>query len=301
MKVCVFFQSVNETKLQTPLKYMSEVILKDKDEYLVSNITSTKFKPCDLAIFFGSWKNRDQFHHNLKRKIVKLVKNFIVFETPVLGRGVVTKSLNDEWYRIGINGFLNNSGNFNNKNCDDKRLNIIKPKLKINVRPWRSKKNKGPIILVLQLPGDASMCNVDVNKWALFCTQKIRSVTKRPIVIRKPQLERKFELDECLRYENVLIQNGTYENKLDTLINSWATVTFSSVMGVESIIAGCPTIAMHPASFAYEISSNNLEEVENPKMLDRSQWLNNLTYTTWSLDEIKKGLPWEHLKRSIKF
>ena len=301
MKVCVFFKSAQQKKLELPLKYMSNSISSSENSIKVCNIYGLDYVSCDLAIFFGSWKNRDRPHHNLKRKIVSSVENFIVIETPIIGRGKVTNSLNDEWFRIGINGFLNHTGNFNNKDCKNKRWQEIKKKFKLDLKPWRDNSNKGPIVLVLQLPGDASMCNIDVNKWALFCVKTIRSLTSRQILIRKPQLERNFQLSECLKYSDVSIQSGTYENKIQTFESAWVTVTFSSVMGVESIINGCPTIAMHPASFAFEISSNSLDEIEKPKMPDRSQWLNNLSYTTWSLNEIKKGLPWKHLKNQLKY
>ena len=140
------------------------------------------------------------------------------------------------------------------------------------------------------------MLNVDVSSWANFCVEKIRTITNRKIILREPQIKRTYNLKYALSFKDVFVQKGTYENKSDTLNEAWCTVTFSSGMGVESIISGCPTIAMHPSSFAFEISRSDLLNIENPKMMNRNQWLYNLAYTTWSLDEIRLGKPWMHLK-----
>ena len=68
-------------------------------------------------------------------------------------------------------------------------------------------------------------------------------------------------------------------------------------MGVEALIEGTPVIAHHQASFVYDITPNKIEDIENIKLPDRKQWINNMAYTTWSLEEIGKGLPWKHLTK----
>ena len=45
-------------------------------------------KEPDAYVIFGSWKNRDQPHHNAKRAVVASGKPFIVIETPIFGRKV---------------------------------------------------------------------------------------------------------------------------------------------------------------------------------------------------------------------
>jgi hypothetical protein len=57
---------------------------------------------------------------------------------------------------------------------------------------------------------------------------------------------------------------------------------------------GIPTIC-HPASFAADISSTSLEEIENPRRVDRQQWFNNLAYSQFTHDEIESGLAQEIL------
>jgi hypothetical protein len=48
---------------------------------------------------------------------------------------------------------------------------------------------------------------------------------------------------------------------------------------------------------AWDCSNKDLKDIENPKLFDRSQWLNNLGYCQWREDEIARGDPWEHLRK----
>jgi len=76
----------------------------------------------DVAVIFGSWKDRPSTWHKCKNKIVSSGKPFVVIETPLIGRGPVTDILQDSWYRIGVNGFLADTGRFYRQN---KNLSLI--------------------------------------------------------------------------------------------------------------------------------------------------------------------------------
>ena len=71
-------------------------------------------------------------------------------------------------------------------------------------------------------------------------------------------------------------------------------VTCISLSALEAQLMGIPTIC-HPASFAADISSTSLEEIENPRRVDRQQWFNNLAYSQFTHDEIESGLAQEIL------
>ena len=71
-------------------------------------------------------------------------------------------------------------------------------------------------------------------------------------------------------------------------------VTSISLCAMEAQILGIPTIC-HPDSFAADISSTRLEEIENPKRVDIQQWLNNLAYSQFTQNEIASGLAYEIL------
>ena len=108
-------------------------------------------------------------HHNLKRKLLVLLK-ILSIEITIIGRGKVTNSLNDEWFRIGINGFLNHTGNFNNKDCKNERWQEIKKKFELDLK-------LGEIIQIKTNCFSSSIARCfDVqhrpNKWALFVLEQ---------------------------------------------------------------------------------------------------------------------------------
>jgi len=71
-------------------------------------------------------------------------------------------------------------------------------------------------------------------------------------------------------------------------------VTSISLCAVEAQLLGIPTIC-HKDSFAKDISSINLEEIENPKRVDNTQWFYNLAYSQFTHSEIESGLAQEIL------
>lgn len=71
-------------------------------------------------------------------------------------------------------------------------------------------------------------------------------------------------------------------------------VTCISLAAVEAQLLGIPTIC-HPHSFAADISSTKLEEIENPRRVDTQQWFNNLAYSQFTHREIESGLAYEIL------
>jgi hypothetical protein len=75
-------------------------------------------------------------------------------------------------------------------------------------------------------------------------------------------------------------------------------VTYSSGSGIDSILKGIPTLSMDPGSFAWDISSRYPNEIETLKLANDNQvkqWLNNLAYSQWTVEEMEEGQPWRHL------
>ena len=71
--------------------------------------------------------------------------------------------------------------------------------------------------------------------------------------------------------------------------NTHCVVTSISLCAIEAQLLGIPTIC-HKDSFAKDISSIKLEEIENPKRVDRMQWFYNLAYSQFTHKEIETGL-----------
>ena len=122
-----------------------------------------------------------------------------------------------------------------------------------------------------------------VDMWVKAITHGLRKYTNRPIEVRyKPR--GKGTSGPAV----ALIPFA--EQAQDT----HCVVTSISLCAIEAQLLGIPTIC-HPDSFAADISSTKLEDIETPFKTDISQWLYNLAYSQFTHDEIESGLAYEIL------
>lgn len=258
------------------------------------------YTPCDVGVILGSWKPRDKNHHNVRNDIVENAPNFVVIETPLLGRVVHQPN---QQHRIGINGFLNQSGVFNYGNHNDRRIK----KLGITWTGWKHNPD-GHVLLMLQLPGDASLRGINLYDWTRYAIKKIRSVTDRAIVIRTHPGHSIKESDEFHNLvssislsnsnSNIRFSLGRHNHFADDIKGAFCTVAYSSGSSIDSVLHGIPALAADPGNFAWDISTHYLEEIENIKLAtdqEVNQWLNNLSYSQWSPEEMHNGTAWRHL------
>lgn len=257
-----------------------------------------EYSSCDVAVMMGSWKGRDNNHHIARSSIAKLAPCFIVVETPLLGRVMFQKN---KQFRVGVNGFLNKAGMFNSRSRPPDRLEA----LGIEWSEWKNNPD-GHITVMLQLPGDASLRGISIYDWGYHVINKLRNYTDRKIILRSHPGHNvkdtdefyKFVTDVLIHYTDVEVHIGR-ETVLDkSLEDCYCTVTYSSGAGIDSILKGIPTIATDPGNFAWDVSSNYLSEVEDLKLNDAetiNQWLSNLAYHQWSIDEMEDGTVWKHL------
>ena len=299
MKVGVFLRSANHPRFEQALNFFKEGVEASGDKAVLYD--THEFEPCDVAIFFGSWKSGDIPHHNLKREIVAEAQNFIVLETPLLGRQKVRQVMQDDWFRVGLNGFLADTGTFHrdaqygperwDKISEHLGLVLFEP----NQRP------EGPIIVALQLPGDASLRGTKIEDWCVQTCRDLRAVTERPVVVRLPQIERTWDpiLNSLTDLTAVSFQRGSFENLIPTLRNAYCTVTYTSGLAIDSLLNGCPTITMNAGNFGYAISPRSPEAVPEITCPDREHWVWNLSHCQWHLSELREGSPWRQLRNLL--
>jgi len=262
----------------------------------------------DYHVFWGSWKPRSDTHHMVKNEVVRFCKRenvkFICIETPLFGRKKVETVMTDVYNRIGVNGFLADTGNFNNQNSPSDRWEKMRKDLDIEVKPWRT--DGGRITIALQLPGDASLRGANISKWAYETARDAKEILTtlgidKRIVIRTPQLQREFDQSyiDGIAQLGCEFEIGTKENLLESFENCWVAFTYSSGYGVDAVINGVPVIACDPGSFVYNISSNSVDALLDPKMVTeekRMQWLYDLSYAQWHQRDLKNGKVWQHLR-----
>jgi hypothetical protein len=239
---------------------------------------------CDVAVIWSVlWNGRMTGNKSVWEHYRNTGRNVIVLEVGGIRRGTT--------WKVGLNGI--NRGSYHSSRGND---SIRHSSLELKLKPWRT---NGEFILLcgqhdksLQWKNMPSMSN-----WIIQTVDTIRQYTNRPIIFR-PHPRCKLDhiersLKNVYRQEPVMLANtyDSYDLKFD---NIWATVSWSSNPGPQSIIEGVPAF-VGPNSLAYDVANTDFKNIENPLMPDRQQWLNDYAWTEFTLEEIATGIPLELL------
>jgi len=278
----------------------------DVPEHTLEYEYGEAYRSCDLAVIFGSWKPREKGSHQTRTSVAHNAQKFLVIETPLLGRR--TDNENQYW-RIGINGYLNRDALWPQltPTAADQRLDD----LGIFWDGWKNR-TQGHIVVALQLPGDASLRGQDINEWAFDAVKRIRAVCDRRIVVRCHPLvsDRAFADHNELAgkilmagIDHIRFSDGAEVPWTDDIKDAYCTVTYSSGMAIDSVLAGIPTVACDEGNFAWGISSNQIEDISDIRRATRDQikqWLRFLAGCQWNLKEMQDGTAWRHLLAVLK-
>jgi len=214
----------------------------------------------------------------------KVWDNFRLHKKPVIVLEVGSLFRQHTW-RMGING-INKEAYFGPSGNSDYRAN----KLMIKSKPWRINKD-GHILICTQSYISEQWKNYPpIEEWLDSVITHIRNQTDRKIVIRPhPRFPVRLKGD----YSDVYFQppqhvkNDVWDLELD---NVYAVVNATSSPGVQSVLEGVPAF-VGEESMASPVANAIYGSYESPSMPDRTQWINDLAYSEWTLDEIKTGMP----------
>lgn len=224
-------------------------------------------RPCDVAVIWG-WK---------QPKVIEAGRNILVMERGHVGDRMTYSSM-------GWNG-LAGRGTYP-KAPDGERWNRLWGDL---MQPWRPQPHHGRALLIGQVPGDAALYGLDLDQWAAQTAAKLQAlgwqVTYRPhpLAVR----------GNCVRVPPLCDRSSA--TLAEDLAAHDVCVTFSSTTGVESVLAGVPTVTLDRGSMAWPVAHQSLNAVGAP-LYARTEWAHDLAWTQWSMDEIASGDAWDHLK-----
>lgn len=240
-----------------------------------------KYEPSEIAVVFGvhkskirqSWQRGKIFRQQREKNL-----DVIVLETGYINRG----DEETHHYAAGFNG-LNGRADFKAKNMGPERFEM----LGVQMKPY-SRGEK--VILCGQVPWDASVDHHDHKAWLVEMASKLKIMTKRPIVFRPHPLAK-----EALPP----IKGCEYSTRplKEELPNAHCVMAFNSNSLVEAVIEGKPVFAFDEGSMAWDVANKDLGDLEEPKCHQRQQWLRDLAYKQWTMEEMKQGLAWRHLTR----
>lgn len=240
------------------------------------------YEPSDLAVIMGVYKRFIPASYARGHVIAQQKKNgfdCLILETGYINRGDGPTN----HYALGWNG-LNGRAEFHNKNSPPRRA----ASLGVTLKPWR---DGDYVLLVGQVPWDASVDFTDHRRWLEEAAHNIRALTGREIVFR-PHPKADLPPIEGCRYSK-----GPLEQDL---LNAHCVVTFNSNTGVDAVLNGVPVFAFDKGSMVYPVANKSWLKLESPLKPDRQQWLNDLCYAQWTPDEMRSGEAWAHIYPKIE-
>lgn len=151
--------------------------------------------------------------------------------------------------------------------------------LHLKIKPWR---NGSEILLCPQSDTFFRLNGSTQAAWVKSTTEKIRQYSDRPIRVHHKIAGDKTET--------------IFRNQLG---NAWAVVVHSSIAGVQAVLEGIPCFVTDETSTPASFGTTDFSKLESPvKPENREQMAWVLADNQWTLDEIKRGAAWEHLKGS---
>jgi hypothetical protein len=237
------------------------------------------YMPSDVAVIFGyakdsyppTWPKREILERHTGTRL-------LMVESAFVKRG--------EYYQVGWGGSAGNA-DFRTDGVPMDRWESFG----IKTKPWKRRPD-APIVVCGQVPWDTQVQDVDHKAW---CKTMIRD-------LQNAGYEVWFRPHPRIRTGKAYGVRGVYLDKdkmKRTVVNVQAAVTWNSTSAVDFAMAGVPVFAFDRGSMAWPIAGHNMARLLNGKFSypSRRDWLAGIGYSQWTLDEMRRGLPWNHLTR----
>ena len=211
------------------------------------------------------------------------------------------KGNSNKFLRYSYDGIFPSTGEYCNANPDPARWELVSRRLGIKLKPQR--KNGNDILICCQRDGGWSMGSEQLMPWLVKTIQLLRKHSDRRIVVRfhpgdKNILNHKRMLARY-RLPNVIVSHA--ENILQDFASTYCLINYNSSPAVAAAIEGIPTIVLDPTkSQAAEVSHHKLADINNLQEFDRELWIQKMAQMHWTLDELKDGTAWRHLRQWAK-
>lgn len=264
----------------------------------------------DVAVVFGSITQRKmdteraksiQHHRDSGKKIISLDSAF--FST------YIRNALNSSetfMFRVGIGDCIGTEP-FKINTTTPIRYEWFEKTFKFEMKKPRPICE--PIMFLLQTERGWQYDNLLAYKdWARHVLLKMREVTNKHIILRAHPNHAREPLEYISKgILNVSMQYGerARQSLIRDLENVGFAVTHSSSAAVETLVEGIPTIALDERCIAYDLCSNNLEDLNHPKNFDwskRQQTFNDWANVTFHVNELKNpGIAIYNIERLTEF
>jgi hypothetical protein len=249
--------------------------------------TQNTYTPSKLAVMLG-WASPEQHTLNIK------LRAHIIQQQQQLGNHTMCidancfkfVDTNSRYLRYSIGSPFYDTGNYANKNSDSDRWNQLSKDLNVCVYDWRTTGRY--ILLLIQRDGGFTMKGLHPLAWAEQKIKIIQQHTDLPIVLRPHP--GKIADPEPLVRPGVTVSDSIQRSLLTDLKHAAGAFVFNSSSGVAAILHGVPLWADDSSSVCWQVANTDVGTLHNPVMLDRTQWLNDLSACHWTDEESRQGL-----------
>jgi hypothetical protein len=303
MKVGIFYNSI-----RNPAKFSNKVDLMDNfragvvamgDEVVDYHDNQLPDQDLDAGFVLGY-----TLEENFRRKIIDILRTKKVPQIFVDSNILHYARKEHEWHRYSLNSVYPNDGVYLFGSMNPDKWAAYSQWHGVELQPWRQ---QGQHILILcQRPKGWNMFGNDQDHWLEKTIDKIRKIdVKRPIVIRMhpgdgSRFKQIDKLNKRYPHKTSRISISTNENIRDDLVNCWCVVGYNSTPNVVSVIEGVPAYVEDPLhSWAADVAFSNLNDIVNPPMPDRTEWINKIANIHWSNQEVRTGQLWSAIKQYI--
>jgi hypothetical protein len=207
-----------------------------------------------------------------------LNKNVLVAEVGCLRRGTL--------WKIGVNGTLPRHVLCNSRYVDRRR------DLGITMSPWRRQRGNHILVCLQRTQSWQWQSMPDINVWLEQIIDRIQQHSDRKIIVRPHPRQRMRSLPvRCELWQPRLITDSYDDFDLvPALDQAWAVINHNSHPGVQSVIHGVPAF-VGTNSLAADVGNSDFALIENPEMPDRDVWFDDLAWSEFTVDEIRRGVP----------
>ena len=260
-------------------------------------------EPADVGVLQGYVHPGSKHvpHLNLRRDVLAKQK--------AMGRRTIIADANlflaydpgnkNGYLRYSYDGIFPNTGEYCDSKIDAQRLQTLRNKLGFQVKPW---KTYGDYILITcQRDGGWSMDGQRVIEWLHLLLQKLKGITDRTILVR-------FHPGDKHTHKHMMqLQAIGHKVKFSSpsvplvkdLADAYCVISHNSSPAVVAAIEGVPIFVLDPdRSQASEVANKDLRQMESiNREYDRESWLRRLAMMHWTLDELRTGECWRHMRK----
>jgi len=229
------------------------------DVPIIREITAPMSPGVDCAVAYG-WKR----HLTLER-----YPRFIYADLGYWHR--------ESHYRFSINGW--SPDRYVKAGLSDSRLSGFG----VSVKPWRSSGDE--IVIAGSTAKSCAEHGFSYMGWERRVAEALQDCGKRVVYRPKPK-DKNARLMEGFGYDDRPLA--------EALKSAWAWVTHHSNSAIDALTAGVP---VHCATGAAAAFSVPMDQIADPPLLEgREQFLADVAWLQWTLDEMRSGQAWAHMK-----